>query len=171
LSRRLRTTSPRSSSSGGSNPSIAIRSAPDHPGPVPVYGDLWDYRVYSSPVFTENVAGEGIQFRANAFNAPGNFFVDKLQVWRVNQFNGGLGLNAGFYSSNCTDLSTAEVVNGTDLGSGNSMCGMTFVVPEGHATEVSSGTTNILADAKCMSEGGNTVKNSFVAYLHCWVKI
>jgi len=100
--------------------------------------------------------------------------VDKVQVWRVNQFNGGLGLNAGFYQFNCTDLSPApitEVVNGTDLGSGNSMCGMTFVVPEGHAVEVANTSTDIIADAKCMAEGGNTAKNSFVAYLHCWVKI
>jgi len=152
------------------NPSIEVGIAPDHPTPLPVYGDKFEYRSYSSPVFTEAAAGEGVQFRANGFSAPGNFFVDKVQVWKVST-GGGLGLNAGFYCATSTDLSATEVVNGTDLGTANSLPGMTFKVPTGHAVEVSNATTSIVADAKCMSEAGSTVKNSFVCYLHCWVRI
>jgi len=157
-------------SSTGGNPSIEVGPAPDHPGPVPVYGDKFEYRTYSSPVFTESAAGEGVQFRANGFSAPGDFFVDKIQVWKVST-GGGLGLNSGFYCANTTDLSATEVINGTDLGTANSLPGMTFKVPLGHAKEVSASTTSILCDAKCVTEAGSTVKNSFVAYLHCWVRV
>jgi len=156
----------------GMNPSISIGVAPDHPPTIPTYGDKFEYRTYGA-IFTEAVAGEGVQFRANGFTAPGSFYVDKIQVWKAST-GGGLGLNAGFYQQNSTDLGL-DTVNGVDLGTATSLPGVTFKVPEGHAVRVSNATTSILADAKCVTEGpnvGTSAKpNTFAAHLHCWVQL
>jgi len=155
----------------GSNPSITSGPAPDHPPPIPTYGNKWVQRVYAA-VFTENLPGEGVQFRANGFNTPGVYFVDKVQVWKLPSPTGGnVGLDSGFYQGNSTDLGV-DTVNVQDFGTATSLPGVTFKVPIGHAKEVNNTVTDILFDAKDIAiTNGSTFKSSFVGHLHCWVKI
>jgi hypothetical protein len=154
-------------SATGSSPAISAGPAPDHPPPVPVYGDKWEYRTYSA-AFTEAQPNEGVQFRANGFNTPGAFFVDKIQVWRLFSTE-GTGINTGFYQINSTDLGNNQVVNVEDYGTATSLPGVTFKVPLGHAREVNDTLQDILVDAKPAIQGSQ--KASFVAHLHCWVQV
>jgi len=158
-----------SADGGHQDPSIQVGSAPKAPSPIPTIYNHWVKRTYSA-VFTEALAGEGVQFRANGFGLFSPFFVEMIRVWMIDT-SGGVGLNTGFYQVNSTDLGNNDVVNAEDYGNASSLPGVTFVVPAGHATEVAPNSSAILVDAKNVAVAGKTGRSTFVAHLHCWVAI
>jgi hypothetical protein len=150
----------------GSNPSVSVGRAPNHPPPVPTYGNKWVKRTYSS-VKTNGAAAADLSFSGGEFGIPGtgSFYVDKLQVWNTSTVDGSI--NVSFLQGLSTDLGD-DPVNVTEYGNAFSMAGVTFKVPLGHAKRVdgSSGSSNNLVTV--FSAKAST---TYVVHLHCWVSI
>lgn len=155
----------------GSNPSLQLGKAPDHPPPVPVYGDKWVLRTYDT-VKTATTTGAGVQFLNSSFGVLGSrYFVDKIQVWKLGLSsapNGDQGLLATFKQGLFTDLGDDDV-QARDYGTGTSLAGVTCKVPLGHAKGVATSGTSVLVE--CSAAVGNASTESFVCHLTAWVPV
>lgn len=147
----------------GSNPSISVGKAPNHPPPVPVYGDKWVRRIYSTRKVPQTGENE-VAFTGGDFSIPGNFYVDKLQIWNASTVDGIL--NAKFIQVTTTDLGDDDVA-AVDYGTASSMAGITFKVPLGHAKRVTNSTSQNTLVTVTSAKAGAT----YVVHLHCWVSI
>lgn len=151
----------------GSDPTVHVGPAPDHPEPCPLYGEKWVHRRYQAVLTasSSSVTG-GVTFKGADFSLPGSFFVDKVQVWKLTQVSGKPGLFAFFYTVKNTDLG-GNAVTATDYGTATSLAGMTFKVPDGHAVEVDDLNQSLV---DCNPAVG-TDKETYCCNLHCWVRI
>lgn len=157
----------------GMNPALQLGKCPDHPPPVPLYGDKWVRRTYSSGVKTSTAGSAGVDFLPNAFGVPGDrYYVDKLQVWRLDLPTGTSepGLLATFHQGVFTDLGAVEV-SGSDFGTATSLPGVTCKVPLGHATGVSTSGTSSLVSCNSASAATGVGVENYVAHLTAWVSI
>lgn len=154
----------------GQNPSISVGSAPDHPPPVTIYGERWVQRTYQATQTATLTATGGVAFNSNMFGIPGNFYVDKVQIWKLTQ-NSGPGIMGFFYQNTTTDLGGDTVVS-TDYGTATSLAGMTFKVPLGHAKLVTASSSTALVDCNpAIIKPAPYGLDSYVCHLHCWVSI
>jgi hypothetical protein len=149
----------------GTNPSITVGKAPNHPPPVPTYGDKWVKRVYSAVKANGSTIAD-VVFNGADFAIPGtgSFYVDKLQVWNASTVDGNI--TANFSQGTVTDLGDDDV-QARDYGNASSMAGVTFKVPLGHAKRVTNSATG--STLVTIKDGG--VSRTYVVHLHCWVSI
>jgi len=149
----------------GQNPSITVGPAAPQPAPVPKYGDKFVLRTYQA-FKTESTAGTGVNFLQSSFSAPGPYYVDKISIWKVGV--NGTGIRATFSQGISTDLGTDDI-EATDFGSADSLPGVTFKVPLGHAKQVANVGSNTLISAA--PNVTDAALQTFVCNLSCWVQI
>lgn len=154
----------------GTNPSLSLGKAPSNPPPVPTYGDKWVKRVYSCFKNATTSTGTAVFTQAD-FGAPGRFFVDKFQVWRLGfDTTAEPGLRARFKQGAFTDLGADDVVS-DDYGSGTSLPGVTCKVPLGHAVGVANTGTTSLVEVAPVVSATTSANACYVVHMTCWVSV
>ena len=174
MSRKTKTTksarrTPAVTTHVAANPSLQLGNAPPQPTPVPVYTDKFVKRVYRA-VLTTQTATKEVSFPPSAFNVPGKFFVEKLQVWKVGGDAKSVGIKATFKQGNFTDLG-ADDITATDYGSANSLPGVSCRVPMGHAVSVDPSANNLVVCAPVVPDPSTSTSVTFVCNLRCWVAV
>jgi len=166
------TTQPQSRSmvATGQNPSIVIGKAPSNPPPVSKYSDKWVKRVYSSSplsVPTSAVVDVKISQLFPGLTSGSTVFFDKIQVWNTNRLN---NCRVGLLPEPITDLGLVDTIEVDDYGTSSALSGTTFVIPLGHAKQVTSSSTVSILSLNGAT-GNETFTGTYVVHSHVWVQI
>lgn len=142
--------------SSGTVSTITVTSAAVQPPPIPKSGDKWARRVISQEVSVASSTSPEVTLVSPPTECIGGI-LDHVSVWGV----GTQSMYVTLFQGAVSDLGSDEVV-ANDYSSLAQLPGVTFVIPEGHATELTS--------ASVLKIERLTTSFKAIVHYHLWIR-
>jgi len=152
-----------------SAPVVTVGRAAAQPPPAPRYRDKWVLRTYQIDKATTSSTNDASLLASDIGPAvAGDLgFIDKISVWNTTP---NAGISASLNQGTVTDSGITDPVTGLDWGSYNSLPGVTFKVPTGHAKAIDLHAATVLATATTLQQGTGTAYH-YCFHVSLWVSI